>query len=80
MILTYFPLIHICYPYHFVDILIIEILKVVEKCKIYQNKASQESLGWAFDKKICTGGQDLPNFENIPQGCQGGGMVINAWN
>ena len=73
MILTYFPLIYIYYPYKFVDILIIEILKVVEKCKIYQNKGFQESLGAGhLIKKICTGGQDLPNFEDLPQGCKGG--------
>ena len=35
MIFTYFQLINICYPYEFVDILMIEILKVVEKFKSY---------------------------------------------
>ena len=59
MIFTHLQLINICSPYKFVDILMTEILKVVEKWKIYQNK-----------------GRDLPNFEDLPQGCQGGGMVM----
>ena len=43
---------------------------MVEKCEIYQNKGSQGSLGLT---KNLAGGQDLPNFEDLPQGCQGGG-------
>ena len=38
-------MIHLCSPYKFADILIIVILKVVEKCKIYQNKECQKSPG-----------------------------------
>ena len=43
MIFTYILLIDVCFPSEFVDILMIEILKVMEKCKIYQNKGSQGS-------------------------------------
>ena len=51
----------------------IEILKVFEKYKIYQLKikAPMEVWGWTFDKKICTDGQDLPDFEDLSQGSQG---------
>ena len=31
----------------------------------------RKSGGWAFDKKICTDGQDLPDFEDLCQGYQG---------
>ena len=30
-----------------------------------------KSRGWTFDKKICTDGQDLPDFEDLCQSCQG---------
>ena len=49
----------------------IEILKVVEKCKIIKIKAPREVWGWTFNKKICNDGQDLPDFEDLCQGCQG---------
>ena len=29
-----------------------------------------KSGGWSFDKKICTDGQDLPDCEDLCQGCQ----------
>ena len=45
MIFTYFQLIDIWSPYEFVDILMTEILKVEEKCKIYQNKGPREVQG-----------------------------------
>ena len=66
-----------CSPYKFVDILMVEILKVVEKCKIYQIKVPKKSGSCAFDKKIFPCGCNLPNFEDLPWGCQGDG---NTWN
>ena len=49
---TYFQLINVCSPYKFVDILMIEIMKLVEKEKIYYNKGFQRKPGAkAFDKK-----------------------------
>ena len=63
-------------PYEFVDIVTTEILKVVEKCKIYFKKGKPR--GQAFDKRICPGGRDLPNFENLSRDCPGGGG--NVWN
>ena len=81
MIFTYFQLINICYPYEFVDtcILMIEILKVVEKCKIYYDKGSQRSLGAGHLTKkvaqvdsIC---QILKIYARVAR--EGGG---NVWN
>ena len=54
----------------------IEILKLVEKCKIYWFPRKSE--GWALDEKICLGGWDLPNFEGLPWGCvHGDGITGN---
>ena len=74
MIFTYFQLINMCSPYEFVDILMIEILKLVEKCKIYQNKGSQGSLrAGHLTKKICLGDWDLPcKFWRFTPGLPGG--------
>ena len=44
MIFTYFELINICSPYRFVDILMTEILKVVEKVKFITIKGPKRSL------------------------------------
>ena len=30
-----------------------------------------KSGGWTFDKKICIDSKDLPDFEDLCQGCQG---------
>ena len=58
MIFTYFQLINICSPYKFMDILIIEILKVVEKVKFITIKSPREAWSKAFDKKIRLDGKD----------------------
>ena len=77
MILTYFPSINICYPYEFVDILIIEILKVVEKCKIYQNKGSQESLeAGHLTKKFAQVARICQILKIYPRVARGEGMVM----
>ena len=43
--LTYFQLISVCSPYKFVDILMIEIMKLVEKVKFITIKGFKGSLG-----------------------------------
>ena len=50
----------------------IEILKVVEKCKTYSNKGSEESLGGAYR------GQDLTKF--LPGICQSLKMLYTVHN
>ena len=42
---TYFQLINVCSPYKFVDILMIEIMKLVEKVKFITIKGFKGSLG-----------------------------------
>ena len=66
---------YICPQYELVNILMIEILKVVEKCKIYQNKRSREACGWPFDKKIAQVAGICQTLEICLRG--GGG---NPWN
>ena len=77
MIFTYFQLIKHVLHTRFVDILMVEILKVVVKCKIYQIKVPGKSGSCALDKKIFPCRCNLPNFEDLPRGCQGDG---NTWN
>ena len=60
---------------HSMGKLMIEVLKMVKKCKIYQNRRSQEVWPEEFDQKICSGARNLDVFENLPGGCLGGGMV-----
>ena len=61
-----------CSPYEFVDILLTEIVKVVEKCEIFQDKGFQRSLGTGHSTKkfaevarIC---QILKIFPELPEG------------
>ena len=52
-------MINVCSPYKFVDIQMIEIMKLMEKVKFITIKGSQGKLGGkAFDKKMCLGCQD----------------------
>ena len=67
----------ICSPTKFVDILMVEILKVVDSVKFIKIKVPRKSGSCAFDKKIFPCGCNLPNFEDLPWGCQGDG---NTWN
>ena len=62
---------YICPQYELVNILMIEILKVVEKCKIYKNKRSREACGWPFDKKIAQVAGICQTLEICFQGGQG---------
>ena len=57
------------------DNLMIEILKLVEKCKVYQNKESQGSPG-AFDEKVFVGGRDLTTLKIRPPGLPGGMVTL----
>ena len=71
---TYFQLINVCSS---VDILMLEILKVVESAKIYENKGSRGSLGAGhFDTRVCLGGWHMTNVEDLFPG----GRDANAWN
>ena len=79
MIFTYFQLINICSQYEFVDILMIEILKVVEKCKIYKNKGSQVNLGAGHSTKKIARVARIAKFLRFTPGLPGGGDG-NAWN
>ena len=52
----------------------IEILKVMEKCKIHSNKGSQGgSRTRHLTKKNFPGDQDLTTFKNLPRSCPGVG-------
>ena len=52
----------------------IEVLKMVKKCKIYKNKGSSpgKPVPLRFDQNICPEGRDLAVFENLLRGCLGG--------
>ena len=54
-----------------------EILKMLEKYKIYQNKKHQGSLGWESGENICAGGWDLTKFKIFSKASQGRGC--NTW-
>ena len=58
--------INICFAYEFVDILMIEILKVVKSVNFIKIKGLREACGPG------PGGQDLPKFEKLPRDCPGG--------
>ena len=57
----------------------IGVLKMVKKCKTYQNKGSQASpTPWDLTKKLSQGDGIWQTFENLPGGCSG--VDDNAWN
>ena len=55
---TYFQLINVCSPYKFADILMIEIMKLVEKVKFIAIKGFKGCLGEGIRQKMCLVCQD----------------------
>ena len=39
-------------------------------------KGPRKAREWGIGQKNYQGGQDLPNFGNLPQSCEGGGVVV----